>query len=390
MSKYNFDKLTDRTDIYSLKWDIEKNELPMWVADMDFEVCKEIVDALTSRLQKPTFGYNIIPDNWYKAYISWWQNRHHVTFEKEWLMFSTGVVPSISSIVRRLTLPAEKVLIQTPVYNIFFNSILNNGRNVVENRLIYNNNEYSIDFEDLEQKLSDSQVSLMILCNPHNPVGKNWDRNTLKHIGELCKKHNVIVISDEIHCDIQEPGKEYTPFISASKVCQENSITLIAPTKAFNLAGLQTSAIVIPNNNLRHKVWRGINNDEIAEPNTFAIDAAITAFTKGEKWLNEMNAYVQENRKLVKEFLVRNIKEITLIDSEATYLLWIDCEKVCEDSVELTEYIRKETGLYLSDGREYGIPGKSFIRMNIACPRERLIDGLNRLKKGIIKYQKRA
>ncbi len=390
MSNYNFDKLTDRTNIYSLKWDIKENELPMWVADMDFEVCKEIVDTLYTRLQKPTFGYNIIPNSWYNAYISWWQKRHHVTFEKDWLMFSTGVVPSISSIVRRLTLPGEKVLIQTPVYNIFFNSILNNGRNVIENQLVYKNNKYSIDFKDLEKKLSDPQVSLMILCNPHNPIGKNWDKNTLNRIGELCKKYNVVVISDEIHCDIQTPEHEYTPFISVSETCKNNSITLIAPTKAFNLAGLQTSAIVIPNPLLRHKVWRGINNDEIAEPNTFAIDAAVSAFTKGEIWLEEMNAYVQENRIYVKEFLEKYIKEITLVPSEATYLLWIDCKNICEDSIALTEYIRKETGLYLSDGREYGLAGKSFIRMNIACPKERLIDGLNRLNKGIKKHQKRA
>lgn len=387
---YDFDKLTNRFNTNSLKWDILPNELPMWVADMDFEVCPEIVSAINDRLSHQTYGYNIIPDAWYNAYINWWNKRHHFKMEKEWLMFSIGVVPSISSIIRRLTLPAEKVLIQTPVYNIFFNSILNNGRKVIENKLQYMNGEYQIDFIDLEKKLADPQTSLMILCNPHNPIGKIWDRETLLKIGELCYKYNVIVISDEIHCDITKIGTMYVPFQSVSDICKQISITCIAPTKAFNIAGLQTSAISIPNPLIRHKVWRGINNDEIAEPNTLAIPATIAALTKGEIWLDEFRHYIDQNKEFAKNFIMDNLPLLHLIESDATYLLWIDCKNIIDDSTKLTDYIRKKTGLYISDGLEYGENGKSFVRINIACPKARLIDGLNRLKMGINSFLERS
>lgn len=385
---YNFDKVIDRRGIYSLKWDVKDNELPMWVADMDFELCTEILDSIKKRLEKPTFGYNIIPDEWYDAYIDWWKNNHGFELKKEWLMFSAGVVPSISSIVRRLTLPAEKVLVQTPVYNIFFNSIYNNGRYILESPLVYSDGEYRIDFDDLEEKLSDPQTTLMILCNPHNPVGKIWDKETLAKIGDLCCKHNVTVISDEIHCDLTVPGKKYAPFASASETCKNISVTCIAPTKCFNMAGLQTSAISVPNAVLRHKVYRGINNDEIAEPNSFAVTVTISAFKEGKRWLDELNRYVYSNRSAAADFLKKELPMLHLVESDATYLLWINCERVCKDSVELAEYIRKDTGLYLSDGAEYGNSGKSFLRMNIACPKTVLNDGLERLKRAIIDYIK--
>ena len=383
---YDFDKIVNRFNTTSLKWDIKKNELPMWVADMDFAVCDEIVNAMKKRMECEVFGYNIIPDEWYDAYINWWKNRHSFEIKKEWLLFSTGVVPSISSIVRRMTRPAEKVVIQTPVYNIFFNSIYNNGRYILESPLVYENNEYHIDFVDLENILADPQTTLMILCNPHNPVGKIWNFDTLKKIGDLCAKHNVIVVSDEIHCDITLPDKSYIPFASVSDNCRNNSITCIAPTKAFNIAGLQTSAIVIPNENIRNKVNRGINNDEIAEPNTFACGAAIAAFNYGGTWLDELKVYLAENRKIAYDFIHNELPMLDIVYQDATYLLWINCSKVCEDSVLLTKFIRNETGLFLSDGFEYGKTGISFIRMNIACPKSRLIDGLNRFKNGINKY----
>ena len=383
---YDFDKIVNRFNTTSLKWDIDKDELPMWVADMDFAVCDEITKAMKKRMECEVFGYNIIPDEWYNAYINWWKNRHNFEIKKDWLLFSTGVVPSISSIVRRMTRPAEKVILQTPVYNIFFNSIYNNGRYILESQLVYENNEYHIDFNDLEEKLADPQTTLMILCNPHNPVGKIWDFDTLKKIGDLCVKHNVIVLSDEIHCDITLPNKNYIPFASVSDNCKNNSITCIAPTKAFNIAGLQTSAIVIPNENIRNKVNRGINNDEIAEPNTFACYAAIAAFNYGGTWLDELKVYLVENRKIAYDFIKKELPMLDIVPQDATYLLWINCAKVCKDSVLLTKFIRKETGLFLSDGFEYGKTGIDFIRMNIACPKTRLLDGLNRFKKGINKY----
>lgn len=386
---YNFDRIINRSGTNSLKWDIKKEELPMWVADMDFEVSDEIVKALEERVKNHIYGYNIIPDEWYESYIAWWKNRHQYEIKKEWLMFSTGVVPSISSVVRRVTSPGEKVLVQTPVYNIFFNSICNNGRYVLESQLVYNDGKYSIDFSDLEKKLSDPQTTLMILCNPHNPIGKIWDKDTLSKIGDLCYKHNVLVLSDEIHCDLTKPGCDYVPFQSVSDVCKYNSIACLAPTKTFNIAGLQTSAVCIPNKKIYDKVNRGINNDEIAEPNTFAIQAAIAAFTKGGIWLDELREYIEKNKLIVKEYISRELPMLHLVDSDATYLLWIDCGKVTNNSIELTDFIRKQTGLFLSNGSQYGDSGKKFIRMNIACPKEILIDGLNRFKLGITSYEKR-
>lgn len=386
--KYDFDTPIDRRNSCSLKWDIAENELPMWVADMDFQTAPEIRDAIMKRAEHGVFGYSIIPNEWYEAYIGWWQKRHSFTIEKDWLIFCTGVVPAISSVVRKLTTPAEKVLIQTPVYNIFFNSILNNGRQVLENRLVYENGEYRIDFDDLEQKLSDPQTSLMILCNPQNPAGKIWGRATLERIGELCCKYHVVVISDEIHCDLTDPGSEYVPFASVSEKCRNNSITCIAPTKAFNLAGLQTAAVVIPDPMLRHKVWRALNTDEVAEPNAFAVDAAIAAFTKGENWLDELREYIFQNKMIADEFIKENLPQIQLVPSQSTYLLWLDCSALSGSEEGLAHFIRRETGLFLSDGKVYGGDSESFLRMNIACPRSILMNGLKRLLKGIAAYER--
>lgn len=384
---YDFDQIVDRRGTGSLKWDVAEGELPMWVADMDFQTAPEIRQALAERLQHGVFGYGIIPDEWYEAYIGWWKERHGFTMEKDWLIFCTGVVPAISSMVRKLTTPAEKVLIQTPVYNIFFNSIYNNGCNVLQSPLAYNGKEYAIDFEDLEAKLADPQTTLMILCNPHNPVGKIWDRETLARIGTLCQKHHVIVISDEIHCDLTEPGKSYIPFSSVSEACRNNSITCIAPTKAFNMAGMQTAAVSVPNPVLRHKVWRGLNTDEIAEPNAFAVPAAVAAFTKGGAWLDALRAYVQQSKERVVQFVAQELPQLSVVPSEATYLLWLDCGKLGGDGAEIAQVIRRETGLYLSDGDQYGGNGNQFLRMNLACPHSVVEDGLRRLKAGILAYQ---
>lgn len=378
---YDFDKPVDRRNTNSLKWDVGEQELPMWVADMDFEAAPEIRAAIQARAAHGVFGYSVIPEEWAQAYRDWWKNRHDFSMEKDWLIFCTGVIPAISSMVRKLTTPAEKILVLTPVYNIFFNSILNNGRQVLESRLRYEDREYRIDFEDLEQKLADPQTSMMILCNPHNPIGKIWDKATLERIGELCRKHHVIVVSDEIHCDLTDPGCAYIPFASVSEHCRENSVTCIAPTKAFNLAGLQTAAVSVPNPVLRHKVWRGLNTDEVAEPNAFAVDAAIAAFTKGADWLDALRAYIRDNRKLATEYIKEEIPQIEMVPSEATYLLWLNCNKVGA-AAETAALIREKTGLYLSAGEQYGGDGEDFLRMNIACPRSVLEDGLHRLKNG--------
>lgn len=383
---YDFDTPTERRNTNSLKWDVAQGELPMWVADMDFQTAPEIREAIMKRAEHGIFGYSVIPDTWYEAYIQWWKTRHGYTMERDWLIFCTGVVPAISSIVRKLTTPAEKVLIQTPVYNIFFNSILNNGRQVLESPLRYDGKEYRIDFADLEEKLSDPQTALMILCNPHNPTGKLWDRQTLEKIGALCSRHHVTVVSDEIHCDLTDPGESYVPFASVSETCRQISITCMAPTKAFNLAGLQTAAVSVPDEVLRHKVWRALNTDEAAEPNAFAVEAAVTAFTRGADWLDALRDYLYENKKLAAAYIEKEIPGVRAVASQATYLLWLDCSGLIGCGREAAGFLRRETGLYLSEGSQYGGNGADFLRMNIACPRAVLKDGLERLKNGLAAY----
>ena len=353
---------------------------------MDFETAPEIIEAISNKVKLGIFGYTVIPEEYYLSISNWWEKRHNFKIEKEWILFCTGVVPAISSIVRKITSVGDNVVVQAPVYNIFYNSIVNNDRKILSSDLCYDGSNYYIDFDDLERKLSDNKTTLMILCNPHNPIGKVWDRETLERIGNLALKHNVTVLSDEIHCDLTYGNKEYIPFASVSKEIAQNSITCIAPTKTFNIAGLQTASIVIPNEELRNKVNRGINTDEVAEPNAFAMEATIAAFTKGEPWLNGLIEYLSENKSVVLEFINEKLPELKVVKSDATYLLWIDCSKITEDSAELCKYIRSNTGLYVSNGYVYGGNGKTFMRMNIACPRIRLEDGLSRLEAGIKSY----
>lgn len=386
--KYDFDRLTDRRGWGSLKWDVPEGELPMWVADMDFETAPEIKEELMARVAHGIYGYSVVTEDWYEAYMNWWSRRHHLEIERDWLIFCTGVVPAISSAVRKMTTVGENVLIQTPVYNIFFNSIRNNGRKVLESPLKYDGREYSIDFEDLERKLADPQTTLMLLCNPHNPVGKIWDRETLFRIGELCAKHHVLVLSDEIHCDLTDPGWEYVPFASVSETCRNNSITCMAPTKTFGIPGLQTAAVMVPDPVLRHKVNRGLNTDELAEPNAFAVGGAVAAFQRGEEWLEELREYLAENKRCVRKFMENRLPMIRVVPSQATYLLWLDCSAVAEDGGELAEFIRRDSGLYLTEGQEYGACGKQFIRLNPACPRQRLTEGLERLEESVKKYMR--
>lgn len=385
--QYDFDELTNRFNTNSLKWDVDENVLPMWVADMDFKTAPEIIEAIQEKVRKGILGYTIVPDAWHNAIINWWERRHHFQIDKEWLIFCTGVVPAISSAVRKMTSVGENILVQTPVYNIFFNSIVNNGRNIVENKLLYDGKEYKIDFEDLENKLSDPKTTMMILCNPHNPIGKVWDKDTLEIIGKMCFKHNVLVLSDEIHCDLTDTQHEYIPFASVSKVCAKNSITCIAPTKTFNIAGVQTAAVIVPDEALRKKMNRALNTDEVAEPNAIAMEATVAAFNKGEKWLKELRSYIDENREVVGRFIESELTELYLVPSHATYLLWVDCSRITQDTTCLCKFLRSEAGLYVSAGEAYGETGRSFIRINVACPRERLKDGLTRLKKGIELYK---
>ena len=386
--KYDFDKLTDRSGTLSYKWDVAEGELPMWVADMDFEVAPPIKEAIVGRAEHGIFGYSATPCEFFEAISAYWERRHGYRIPTEHMIYSNGVVAAISSIVRKLTTPAENVLIQAPVYNIFYNSILNNGRNVISSDLVYENGEYSIDFEDLESKLALPQTSLMILCNPHNPVGRIWTEDELCRIGELCQKHGVTVLSDEIHCDVTVPGKCYVPFASVNEICRRISVTCIAASKTFNIAGLQSACVFAEDPVLRHKVWRGINTDEVGEPNAFSMVANIAAYTSCDDWVDEMLEYVFENKRIACEYVNSHIDGMSATLSEATYLLWIDISGVADDSVDFCEKLRSYTGLYLSDGAEYGESGRRFVRMNLATQRSRVLDGLERLRKGAEMYKK--
>jgi len=387
---YDFDVMNNRRNTNSMKWAVPEHELPMWVADMDFRTAPAVLEALNKKVQAGIFGYSVVTEEWREVIQDWWKSRHNFLIAKDWLLFCTGVVPAITCAVKRLTNVGDQILVQTPVYDIFFHSIENHGRHVVENRLKYDGETYGIDFEELETKLADSLTTMMILCNPHNPTGNIWSREDLMKIGELCARYHVVVVSDEIHCDLTDSEYHYTPFASVSELCKNNSMTCISASKAFNLAGLQSAAIVIPNEALRQKMERGINSDEIAEPNAFAIDATIAAFTGGGEWLDELRAYLKENKKKVSDFLGEELPNVKLVPAHATYLIWLDCRKILGDATELCLFIRNETGLYLSEGSKYRGNGNQFIRMNIACPSAQLEVGLKRLKKGVQAYEKWA
>ena len=378
--KYDFDTVIDRRNTGSVKWDVRDNELPMWVADMDFRTAPEIMQAIQKRMDNGVFGYSTVPDEWALSYVHWWEKRHSLKTDPSWFSFCTGVIPIISCAIREFTESGDNVLIQSPVYNAFFNIIRNNGRRVLESELTYRDGAYSMDFADLETKLSDPKTKMFVLCNPHNPVGRIWSRDELDKVGELCHKHGVLVISDEIHCDITDPDILYTPFASVSECCRENSITAMAPTKCFNIAGIQSAAAMTPNPDLRKRIAKALYLNLANEANAFAVDATIAAFEHGEQWLDQMRSYVFENKQVVLDYVRKNIPKLYVVPSRATYLLWLDCSAFTSDSLTFAAEIRRKTGLFLSYGTQYGEAGRQFLRFNIACPRTLLLDGLNRLR----------
>ena len=387
---FDFDTTPNRSGTDSMKWDVSEGELPMWVADMDFETAPQITKALTSRAEHGVFGYTVIPETWYGAITSWWKRRHGFAMEKGWLQFCTGVVPAISCIVKRVTNLGDRVAVLTPAYDIFYHSIENAGRTVFECKLVYQDGTYHIDFNALEEALSHPLTTMLIFCNPHNPTGNIWSKEEIAKVGALCKKHGVIVLSDEIHCDLTAPHCGYVPYASVSEACKEGSITCISASKAFNLAGLQSAAVVVPNPLLREKIVRGLNSDEVAEPNCFAALAAVAAFNEGEGWLDELRAYLFENRKFVQEYLHEHLPEIGVVKANATYLVWMDCSFFTRDSDELCAFLRERTGLILSSGKQYRGDSAAFVRMNVACSRSRLCEGLSRFVSGMKEYFKQA
>lgn len=378
---YDFDTVTDRRGTDSLKWNVPENELPMWVADMDFKTAPAITEAIIKRAEHGIFGYSVIPDEWYSAYTDWWKTRHNVIFEREELLFSSGVIPTLNCCIKALTQPGDGVVILSPVYYVFYKLIRHNGRKVKDCPLSCTDGEYSIDFAQLERCFSDESTKLMLLCNPHNPVGKIWSADTLAVVGELANKYSVTVVSDEIHCDLTDPGREYVSYYSASELCARTGIVCISPTKTFNLAGIQSSAVAVRDPSLRSKIRRALLNDCSGEPNSFAVHAAVAAFRHGGEWLEELREYLYANKQAVADLLEKHIPEIKLVPSQATYLLWLDCTALGIGSRRLSQHIRSSTGLYITDGEPFG--GDGFLRMNIACPRTVLSDGLERLEKAV-------
>ena len=387
---FNFVEVVDRRGTGSVKWDVKENELPMWVADMDFPTAPCVRRALEKRAAYGIFGYGTVPDAWFDAYRDWWGRRHGLAVGREDLLFTTGVMPALVSAIREFTAPGEKIVIQSPVYNHFFSCVRNQGREILENPLLNRDGEYSMDFEDLDRKLSDPRVSMMILCNPQNPVGKTWPREDLAQVGALCRKHGVLVFSDEIHCDLTAPGTGYVPFASVDEACRMNSITALAPTKTFNIAGLHTAAVFIPEKSLRDRMDRARWADEVAEPTAFSVDAAVAAFSdEGWEWLSALREYIEGNKQAVSAFLEKELPDVRAVPQNATYLMWLDIRRYTDDSGAFQQFLRQETGLFVTAGSIYGGDGNLFLRLNVACPRSTLEDGLARLKTGLALWRAR-
>jgi len=377
---YDFDAIVDRQGLNSVKWSVAPGELPMWVADMDFQVAPAIEQAVLARAARPSFGYQEIPDEWAQSVANWWGTRHGWHIDTSHISFCTGVVPALGSIVRTLVPQGGGVVVQSPVYNHFFSAIDSSGRKIVSNDLVYDGGCYHIDWDDLALKFADPATSLFILCNPHNPTGEIWTQDDLARMGALAKAHGVVVVSDEIHCDITDPAVRYTPFALAAPDCP--AVYCVSATKTFSIPGLHTSAVIVDDDALRERVFRGLNRDDMAEPNSFAIDATIAAFNEGGPWVDEMCAYVQVNKDRAAEAI--EAMGLHVVPGKATYLIWVDCASLVGEGGDVTDFchfMRKTTGLFVNEGIQYR--GAQFFRMNLGCSRALVDDGLERLANAV-------
>lgn len=389
MEKFDFDKLTARRGSNCYKWDEAANDevIPLWVADMDFEVAPAIKEALRKRVEHGVFGYTMVPDSYYDAVINWFVNRHGWHINRDWILYTTAVVPALSCALKALTLPGEKVLVQTPVYNCFFSSIVNNGCLVEENRLVRDGNSYSIDFEDFEKKCKDEKVTVFVLCNPHNPAGRVWTSDEMAKMNEICQRNGVKVIADEIHCEIVMPGYKYIPFASVSDDCLANSVTLLSPTKGFNIAGLQIANIVCSDEIVRKRINRAININEVCDVNPFGVVALQAAYNESADWLDQMNAYVYDNYIELKSFCHEYLPKLEVLRLEGTYLAWVDVNALEFTTDELTQLLADKANVMVNSGTMYGQKaGQGYIRINLACPRQRLREALNRIGRLLAEY----
>lgn len=385
--KYDFDKITQRRGTNSYKWDStdDKEVLPMWVADMDFPTAPCIINALKKRVEHGIFGYTRVPEEYYDAVISWFSRRHHWKPRREWFIYTSGVVPALSAVIKALTNVGDKVLTLTPVYNCFFSSIRNNGCELDSCALRYEDNTFSIDYEDQERRAADPKTTLMLLCNPHNPSGRVWTREELRRIGDICIKNNVVVVADEIHCELVHPGFTYTPFASVSEEFQKHSVTCVAPSKAFNIAGLQIANIIVENDKWRQRIDKAININEVCDVNPFGVIATIAAYNEGEEWLNQLLQYIHGNYLFFKDYCEEHLPQLPVAPLEGTYLAWMDCRSLGIPSEELEEELMKEAKLWLNAGSMYGKEGEGFMRWNLACPRQLVKEGLERFSQFVDK-----
>ncbi|MDY3034764.1 MAG: PatB family C-S lyase [Absicoccus sp.] len=380
---YDFDKIIDRKYTDSIKWDLKNAKAPMWVADMDFQVAPAIQQAISNRLYPQVYGYTLIPPAFYTSIQKWWLERHGIQFEREMMQYVTGVLPALNVMIQRFTQPGDHIVIMTPGYHMFRHIIENMGRVCIENPLLYVNGSYIIDFNELDHQLGNAKTSMMIVCNPHNPTGNLWDRLDLEHIGNVCQKHHVLVVSDEIHCDIVQPGYSYVPYAKASEICWNNSITLVSCTKAFNVAGLSSACVIIPNPALCKQAKIALEQALITSNGFFNAQVSIAAFGNSGDWLDAMNAYVAENKKIVTEFIRESITELRVVESLSTYLMWIDCSQMVEKTDGICKLLLEKEGLYVSKGSDFGKNGQAFFRMNVALPRQQLLENLLSLRSGL-------
>jgi len=380
--KYNFDEIVPRRGTNSVKWDTaESNDvLPMWVADMDFRTAPAVIDALARRVQHGVFGYAKVPQSFYDAAIGWFQRRHNFNVQADWILYTSGVVPALSAVIKALTDTGDKVIIQTPVYNCFFSSIRNDECEMVANKLLYKDGKYSIDFQDLEEKAADPKAKVLLLCSPHNPVGRVWTREELQRVGEICLRNKVMVVSDEIHWDFVYSGNTHLPFASLSEEFLQNTVTCMAPSKTFNMAGIQVATIVAADEAVRKRIDKVLNINEVCDINAFAVEALIAAYNHGEEWLEALKKYLYGNYIFLLEFFKEHLPHLSVLPLEATYLAWVDCSALKQTSKKIVEDLLTKENLWLNEGTLYGEAGEGFIRINIATQRENLKKGLEKIR----------
>jgi cystathionine beta-lyase len=383
-----FAAVIDRRHTNSAKWDVGADELPMWVADLDFATAPAVRQAIAAKVASGVFGYEVVPEGFARSIADWWADRYRWELDPAWVQFSSGVMPAVSSLIRSLTQPGQAVVIVSPVYNCFFSTIRQCGRHLLVSDLAYDQGAYRIDWAGLEAGLADPRAGLVLWCNPQNPTGQVWGADELARLGELAAARGLVVVSDEIHCDITQPGTAYVPFGRVNPL--GGWVSLVSPAKSFGLAGLQAAGVIAADPGLRAQALAGLRRDELTSPNSLAITATIAAYTQGGPWLDELRQYVERNKQRLANFVADRLPQLHVVPSQSTYLSWIDCSALGEDATEFASFLRRRTGLFLNPGRLYGHHGRSFVRLNVGCPAALLEDGLDRLSAGVAAWNARG